>query len=102
MKHLQGQDSEAVGHAHSNSLFDTRECNVEFADDLIEKNAANVIAENMHAQTDDEGNQHLIVDKIANHQADVTAAPMSEGCATRHNGGWHPKVTTQGWSLSVQ
>jgi hypothetical protein len=52
-----GQDGEPIGRAHTNPLFDSREYNVEFTDGTIDKYQANVIAENMFAQVDDEGNQ---------------------------------------------
>jgi hypothetical protein len=40
---------EPIGHAHSNPFFDTREYDVKFTDGMMEKYAANVIADNMYA-----------------------------------------------------
>jgi hypothetical protein len=51
-----GLDGETIGCAHANPLFDMREYKIEFTDGTHEKYQANVIAENMYAQVDDEGN----------------------------------------------
>jgi hypothetical protein len=56
IKHAKGIGGEAVSCAHSNPFFDTREYGIEFTDGTIERYAANVIAENMYAQVDNEGN----------------------------------------------
>ena len=56
-----GHDGEPIGVAHNNRLFDTREYDVEFTDGSIEKYAANIIAENMFAQVNYEGREHLIM-----------------------------------------
>jgi hypothetical protein len=56
-----GLDSEPIGRAPANPLFDTREYEIEFADGTRDKYQANVIAENMFAQIDSEGNQFLLV-----------------------------------------
>jgi hypothetical protein len=53
-------DSEPIGCAHANPLFDTREYKIEFADGTRDKYQVNVIAENMFAQIDIEGNQFLL------------------------------------------
>jgi hypothetical protein len=60
-----GISGDPISHAHSNPFFDTREYDVKFTDGTTEKYAANVIAENMYAQVDDEGNmfQLLLVGK---------------------------------------
>ena len=60
-KRSQGHDGEPIGVAHNKPFFDTREYDVEFIDGSIEKYAANIIAENIFAQVDDEGRYHLIL-----------------------------------------
>ena len=75
---------------------------VEFTDGSIEKYTANVIAENMFAQVDDEGHQFLIMKEITDHRKDNTAVPISDGTITSSNGNVKPKVTTRGWELLVQ
>ena len=43
-KRLRGLDCEAVGRAHANPFFDTREYGIEFTDGLVDKYTSNVIA----------------------------------------------------------
>jgi hypothetical protein len=61
IKHAKGIDGEPVGHAHANPFFDTREYEVAFTDFTIEQYATNVIAKNMYAQVDDEGNMFQLL-----------------------------------------
>ena len=63
IKRSQGPDGEPIGRAHTNPLFDTREYDIEFTDGAIERYTANVIAENMFAQVDEEGNMYMILQR---------------------------------------
>jgi hypothetical protein len=99
VKRARGIDGEPVGRAHSNPLFDTREYHVEFTDGTQEKYAANIIAENMYAQVDDEGRQYMIIEEIVDHKKDNTAVPISEGFTMSKNGQRRPKITTRGHQL---
>jgi hypothetical protein len=102
VKRSWGLDSEPIGRAHANPLFDTREYEIEFTDGTHEKYQANVIAENMFAQVDSEGNQFLLLQEITDHKKDHSAIPISEGTVQGANGQAKPKVTTKGWFLLVQ
>ena len=55
VKRAKGWDGRPLGTAHSNPLFDTRDYDIEFTDGSTERYRANIIAENMFAQVDDEG-----------------------------------------------
>jgi hypothetical protein len=72
IKCAKGIGGEPVGRAHANPFFDMREYEVEFTDGTIEQYAANVIAENMYAQVDDEGNMFQLLDEIMDHKKDDT------------------------------
>jgi hypothetical protein len=63
-------DGTLLGKAHSNPILDTRTYEVEFADGQKTELAANVIAENMLAQCDSEGNQYLLLAGIVDHRKD--------------------------------
>ena len=52
----------------------------------MDKYTANVIAENMFAQVDDEGNQYLFMNEITDHRKDNTAIPIPDGMKRSHNG----------------
>ena len=53
-----------------------------------------MIAKNMYAQVDDEGNQYQIMDEIIKHRKDDSAVLISEGFTTGRSGNWMPKVMT--------
>ena len=91
-KRSRGLDGEPIGRAHPNPLFDTREYEIEFMDGTREKYLANVIAENMYTQVDDEGHQYLLLQEIMDHQKDHSAVPISEGIVKSANGTEKPKV----------
>jgi Reverse transcriptase (RNA-dependent DNA polymerase) len=102
VKRSRGLDGEPIGRAHTNPLFDTREYEVEFTDGAHEKYQANVIAENMYAQVDDEGNEFLLLSEITDHKTDGTAVRIADGMIRSANGMEKPKKTTRGWHLLVQ
>jgi hypothetical protein len=62
----------------------------------------NIIAENMFAQVDTEGNQYLLLQEITDHRSNNSAIPISEGMVHGYNGQAKPKVTTRGWFLLIQ
>jgi hypothetical protein len=101
VKRSKGIGGDPIGRAHSNPFFDTREYDVEFTDGTTEKYAANVIAENMYAQVDDEGNMFQLLLEIMDHKKDGTAIDISNGMVTSAYGNTKPKITTQGWTLLV-
>ena len=88
--------------------FDTREYErIEFADGTRDKYQANVIAENVFAQIDSEGqgNQFFLLQEVTDHKKkDHSAIPISsdDGTVEGANGQPKPKVTTRGLSLLVQ
>ena len=94
-------DGEPIGQAATNPLFDTRQYEIEFTDSTKEKYTANIIAENMYAQVDNDGNMFSILAEITDHKKDETAIPISEGTVTSANGTMRNKITSKGWKLLV-
>ena len=68
----------------------------------MDKNTANVIAENMFAQVDDEVNQYFLMNEITDHRKDKTAIPISDGITRGHNWNESSKITTCGLDLLVE
>ena len=101
-KRPQGIDGEAVGNAHANPFFDTRDYDIDFMDGSVDKYTANAISEKMFAQVDDKGNQYLLMKNITDHSKDNTAIPISDGMTHVHNGNKSPKITTRGWELLLE
>jgi hypothetical protein len=99
---LRGLDGEPIGRAHNNPLFDTRQYEVEFTDSTHERYQANIIAENMYAQVDSEGNEYLLMQEITDHKSNNSAILIADGTVRSANGSEKPKKTTRGWFLLVQ
>lgn len=91
-----------VGTHSSNTLLDTRQFEVEFDDGTYDKYQANVIAENIYSQTDDEGRETLLLDEIYGHRTDGNAIPISRGYTRDRNGNPRRKITTAGWHIKVR
>ena len=56
-----------IGKYHENPLLDSRMYDVEFIDGGVEAVTANIIAENILAQIDEEGHRQLTLDEIVDH-----------------------------------
>ena len=59
-----------VGNSNQNPILDTRIYTVKFPDGSEMEYAANVIADNLWAQFDIDGNQMLLMDAITDHKSD--------------------------------
>ncbi len=88
-----------IGVSNSNPILDTRVYEVEFGDGHVEEFAANVIAESIYSQVDDEGNEFLILKEISDHKKDATAVHIDDRYTTDSNGRQHDRRTTVGWKL---
>lgn len=95
-------DGHPVGIRNQNPLLDTRVYNVEFPDGHVSEYAANVIAESVYSQVDEEGREYAILAEIMGHKSDghaVLPADMwIEGNGSRNR---HMRRTTKGWKLCV-
>ena len=56
-----------IGTYHNNPLLDTRAYEVEYSDGTIKILTANIIAENLLAQVDEEGHRQLLLDEVVDH-----------------------------------
>ena len=91
-----------VGTHNDNTLLDSRQYEVEFEDGSYDRYQANVIAENIYSQTDDEGRETLLLDEIYGHRKDGNAIPISRGHTLSSNGEPRRKITTAGWHIKVR
>ena len=94
-------DGKLIGRTSTNPILDTSMYEVEFQDGHVESYVANLIAENIYEQLNDEGNRYRIIDQIIDHKKDGSAITSSNGTIML-NGREHKKRTTRGWSLCVQ
>jgi hypothetical protein len=101
-KRARTDNGSLVGHAHRNPLFDTREYECVLEDGTIERYSANIIAENLYSQCDDEGHSFVLLSEIIDHKKDASAISIADGFTTSRNGNRVPKKTTRGWQLLCQ
>jgi hypothetical protein len=90
-----------VGRSNHNPLLDTRVYEVAFPDGSTDEYAANIIAENMYSQVDEEGRQFNIIDELVDHRMGHDALHPDDAFDVLH-GKQHPKRTTKGWQLCVK
>ena len=65
-----------VGIRHDNPMLDTRVYEVEFSNGNVGEFTANMIAENIYASVDAEGNEHVLFDEIIDHKKDKSAVTI--------------------------
>ena len=94
-------DGSLKGERHSNPLFDTRAYVIEFPDGMEAEYTANIIAENMYAQCNADGEQYLLLNGIKDHKKDGNAVEKADAYLNI-NGKSHRKKTTKGWRLCVE
>ena len=76
---------------------------VEFSDGTVREYSANLIAENMLTQVDDEGYSTTLLSSIINHEKDpAIAVEKEDGYVTTNRGSRRMRKTTAGWRLLVQ
>jgi hypothetical protein len=75
---------------------------VRFPDGHIEEYVANVVAENLLSQVDDEGHHHVILSDNIDHCRKPQALSKDYMWITSHNGNRSMRKTTKGWDISIQ
>ena len=95
-------DGKPVGLKNSNPILDTREYHLEYEDGSTQVYAANLVAENIYAQVDDEGNMFSLMESIIDHKSDGSALKGEDGFYLTKTGNRRKKPTTRGWQLLVQ
>ena len=102
-KKVKGNDGKVIGNStNNNPMLDTSEYLVELPDGSTQQYAANVIAENLFSQIDNEGHRYKIMSEITDHKSSSNAIGVKDGFNTSHNGRKVPKITTIGWTLLVE
>ena len=85
------EDGVDIGKYNPNKVLDSRVYDVMFPDGAIEQYAANVIAENLLDQVDDNGYHFKMLEQIVGHRTDGTEPKERKGC-----------VSTRGHQLKIQ
>ena len=95
-------DGRAVGTYNDAHLLNTMTYEVRFNDGEVKEYAANVIAENLLNQIDDEGFTILKIDCIVDHRTDSDAVTKANMYTTNRQGVKRIRKTTIGWQLLVR
>jgi hypothetical protein len=101
-KRMRDEEGRPIGTAHDNPLLDSRRYEVEYVDGNVEELTANIIAENLIAQVDDEGRRQMMFEEIIDHRTTPEAVPKSQGTYVNQYGVRRQKLTTRGWELLIQ
>ncbi len=95
-------DGNVRGKANANPILDSRVYEVQFSDGHTKEYAANVIAEAVYDQVDDEGYEHPILDEIIDYRKDMAVAISDdERYIVAANGNRHPRQMTKRWELCI-
>ena len=73
------QDGKPIGRPSNNPLLDSQQYEDEYLDGTTEVLTANITAENLLAQVDDQGHWHLMIDEIEDHQKNSDAESKEKG-----------------------
>jgi hypothetical protein len=86
VKRARDNNGNPIGKRNANPLLDTREYECELEDGSVMRYYANVIAENIFAQCDDEGRRHAVLAEIVDHKADGRALRADNGYVASKRG----------------
>ena len=102
VKRKKGLDGKPIGTRHKNPLFDSRAYDVSFPGGVIQEYTANVIAESLYSQLDDQGRQFAIMSEIIGHRKNGDAVGKDDGFIVSKNGNKVPRRTTKGWEIAIE
>ncbi len=94
-------DGKPIGSSNPNPLLDTRENLVCFEDGTEDAYTANLIAESLYSQIDDDGRRLQTMEEIVDHERNHSALKEEDAYYSTKSGP-KPKRTTKGWCLLVE
>ena len=95
-------DGRLIGTVHPNPILNTAVYNVETPDGNIQEYSANIIAENLWDQADDDGYNYKLLFEVIGHRKNVDAVEKEDGWAKTKTGMKRRVITTKGWDLHVR
>lgn len=102
VKRAKGDDGKVIGNRDNNPILDTRRYTVQLTDGSEHEFAANIIAENIYAQVNNQGQHELCFKEITGHRIQPDYSAPSEPIPTRHGQNWKLPKTTKGVEIQVQ
>ena len=95
-------DGGLIGRTDDNPILNTAVYNVETPDGRISEYSANVIAENLWNQVDEDGYDYNQLYEITGHRKNKDAIPIEDGYYETSSGAKRRVITTKGWDLQVK
>ena len=95
------KNGNATGSYSSNPILNTHVYDVMFPDGAVQQYAANIIAENLYSQIDEEGQRYLFLDYIIDHKSNELAVQKDDAFIIDSSGRKKKRMTTKGWSFLV-
>jgi hypothetical protein len=83
---LRDAEGRPIGRANENPLLDTREYEVEFLDGQVESMSANLIAQHLFSQVDEEGHRYVLLDDITDFRENEAAVDKADAFIVMKNG----------------
>ena len=100
-KRARESDGNPLRTSHENPIVGTRQYIVEFNDGDEAEISDNVIATNMYAQCDPDGNQYVLLDSFIYFRRSTTALCYDDQKVTA-NGRTHYRRSTDSWQICCQ
>ena len=98
-----GPDGRTSGTYDDNPILNSVIYDVEFPDGQVKEYSANIIAENMHRQVDEDGYSRDLMEGIIDYSRDnETAVDLADKYLVTRSGQRRMRKTTKGWKLLVK
>ena len=101
-KRLKDANGLPTGTTNENHILGTRMYEVEYFDECKASLTENAIAQKMFAQVGNEGNIHVLFDKIIDHRSTALALKQASTFIFTSSGNSRHRETTKGWDILVQ
>jgi hypothetical protein len=96
-------EGQVIGTYNDKPWLNTMSYDVEFNDGSVREYSANLIAENMIAQCDEEGRSMIMIENIIDYSKDEAVAISKDGAfVVTRRGMKRRRKTTQGWKLLIK
>ena len=90
-----------IGQYDANPIMNSRVYDVMSPDGSIQQYAANIIAENLYSQVDEEGHRYIMLDEIVDHRKNDDAVEKQDAFITNNYGRKSRTITTKGWDFLI-
>jgi hypothetical protein len=94
-------DGNLLGQGHRDPQLDQREYIIEYDDGTCDRMFGNIIAANLYAQLDNQGQPYTLLKEIVDHRKRHDAIDKQDGFTVAQYGARIPKRTTRGWEICV-